>query len=130
MAQNFRHSEILTLARETGKVTVEELATRFNVTAQTIRRDLGELCDVGQLTRVHGGAMIPSGVIALGYEDRRSLASQEKDAIARLRMLANKKDASVDASSPRSKRRAADAFRSRSRSRRQRRRTGSSRSCS
>ena len=26
MAQNFRHSEILTLARETGKVTVEELA--------------------------------------------------------------------------------------------------------
>ena len=84
MAQNFRHSEILTLARETGKVTVEGLATHFNVTAQTIRRDLTELCELGQLTRVHGGAMIPSGVIALGYEDRRSLASQEKDAIARL----------------------------------------------
>ena len=84
MAQNFRHSEILTIAREAGKVTVEGLATHFNVTAQTIRRDLGELCDVGQLTRVHGGAMIPSGVIALGYEDRRSLASQEKDAIARM----------------------------------------------
>jgi DeoR family glycerol-3-phosphate regulon repressor len=84
MAQNFRHSEILTLARETGKVTVEGLASHFSVTAQTIRRDLSELCDVGQLTRVHGGAMIPSGVIALGYEDRRSLASLEKDAIARL----------------------------------------------
>ena len=84
MAQNFRHSEILTLARETGKVTVEELASRFKVTAQTIRRDLTELCDIGQLTRVHGGAMVPSGVIALGYEDRRSLASAEKDAIARL----------------------------------------------
>jgi DeoR family glycerol-3-phosphate regulon repressor len=28
--------------------------------------------------------MIPSGVIALGYEDRRSLASLEKDAIARM----------------------------------------------
>ena len=84
MAQNFRHSEILTIAREAGKVTVEGLAAHFNVTAQTIRRDLADLCDVGQLTRVHGGAMIPSGVIALGYEDRRSLASQEKDAIARL----------------------------------------------
>ena len=47
MAQNFRHSEILTLAREAGKVTVEGLAAHFNVTAQTIRRDLGELCDVG-----------------------------------------------------------------------------------
>jgi DeoR family glycerol-3-phosphate regulon repressor len=84
MAQNFRHSEILTLARETGKVTVEELAAHFSVTAQTIRRDLADLCDVGQLTRVHGGAMIPSGVIALGYDDRRHLASDEKDAIARL----------------------------------------------
>ena len=84
MAQNFRHSEILTIARDAGKVTVEGLAAHFNVTAQTIRRDLGELCDIGQLTRVHGGAMIPSGVIALGYEDRRSLASLEKDAIARL----------------------------------------------
>ncbi len=74
----------LTIARETGKVTVEGLASKFNVTAQTIRRDLTELCDIGQLTRVHGGAMIPSGVIALGYEDRRSLASVEKDAMARL----------------------------------------------
>ena len=66
MAQNFRHSEILTLARQTGKVTVEDLAAKFGVTAQTIRRDLTELCDIGQLARVHGGATIPSGVIALG----------------------------------------------------------------
>ncbi len=84
MAQNFRHSEILTLARQTGKVTVEDLAAKFGVTAQTIRRDLTELCDIGQLARVHGGATIPSGVIALGYEDRRSLASAEKDAMARM----------------------------------------------
>ncbi|WP_424929083.1 DeoR/GlpR family DNA-binding transcription regulator [Amaricoccus tamworthensis] len=84
MAQNFRHSEILGIARETGKVTVEGLAAKFNVTAQTIRRDLSDLCDIGQLTRVHGGATIPSGVIALGYEDRRSLASAEKEAMAKL----------------------------------------------
>ena len=43
MAQNFRHSEILTIAREAGKVTVEGLAGHFNVTAQTIRRDLADL---------------------------------------------------------------------------------------
>ena len=84
MAQNFRHAEILSIARDTGKVTVEGLAAHFNVTAQTIRRDLAELCDIGQLTRVHGGAMMPSGVIALGYEARRSLASTEKEAIARM----------------------------------------------
>lgn len=84
MAQNFRHSEILAMARETGKVTVEGLAAKFNVTAQTIRRDLAELCDIGQLTRVHGGATIPSGVIALGYEDRRSIASDAKEMMARM----------------------------------------------
>jgi DeoR family transcriptional regulator, glycerol-3-phosphate regulon repressor len=84
MAQNFRHSDILAIARETGKVTVEDLAAKFNVTAQTIRRDLTELCEIGQLTRVHGGATIPSGVIALGYEDRRSQASEEKEAMARM----------------------------------------------
>jgi DeoR family transcriptional regulator, glycerol-3-phosphate regulon repressor len=84
MAQNFRHSEILAIARETGKVTVEGLASKFNVTAQTIRRDLAELCDIGQLTRVHGGATIPSGVIALGYEDRRTLASDAKEHMARM----------------------------------------------
>jgi len=84
MGQNFRHAEILAIARKTGKVTVEGLAAKFNVTAQTIRRDLADLCDIGQLTRVHGGATIPSGVIALGYEDRRSLATAEKEAMARL----------------------------------------------
>jgi DeoR family transcriptional regulator, glycerol-3-phosphate regulon repressor len=84
VAQNFRHAEILAIARDTGKVTVEGLAGHFSVTAQTIRRDLGELCDLGQLTRVHGGAMMPTGVIALGYEHRRSMASTEKEEIARL----------------------------------------------
>ncbi len=61
MAQNFRHSEILTLARQTGKVTVEDLAAKFGVTAQTIRRDLTELCDIGQLARVHGRRDDPVG---------------------------------------------------------------------
>jgi DeoR family glycerol-3-phosphate regulon repressor len=84
MAQNFRHAEILELARDAGKVTVEALAGHFNVTAQTIRRDLAELCDSGQLTRVHGGAMMPSGIIAIGYEDRREMATAEKDEIAQL----------------------------------------------
>ena len=60
--QNFRHPEILEIARRDGKVTVEDLARRFGVTLQTIRRDLGELADAGRLERVHGGAVVPSGV--------------------------------------------------------------------
>ena len=57
MAQNFREPDILEIARKEGKVTVEDLALRFGVTVQTIRRDLGDLADVGKLERVHGGAV-------------------------------------------------------------------------
>ncbi|MBL8894896.1 MAG: DeoR/GlpR transcriptional regulator, partial [Rhizobiales bacterium] len=42
---NFRQHEILAIARQTGRVTVEDLAERFDVTPQTIRKDLNDLCD-------------------------------------------------------------------------------------
>ncbi len=84
MAQNFRHGEILKLAREQGKVVVEDLAAHFGVTLQTIRRDLSELCDSRQLTRVYGGAVLASGVVNIGYEERRALHAAQKDRIGRL----------------------------------------------
>lgn len=84
MAQNFRHDEILSMARDLGKVTVDGLAARFEVTAQTIRRDLAELCEMGHLTRVHGGAIPPSSVLNPGYEERSHLAVDEKEAMARM----------------------------------------------
>lgn len=82
MAQSFRQTDILELARQQGKVTVEGLAAHFGVTHQTIRRDLSELADAGHLERVHGGAMLPSGVINIGYEDRRGLNAEAKTRIA------------------------------------------------
>ena len=62
---------------------VEELAQRFDVTLQTIRRDLTELSDTGLLDRVHGGAVPRRGVINLGYEERRLMNEAAKAAIAR-----------------------------------------------
>ncbi|TFL19381.1 DeoR/GlpR family DNA-binding transcription regulator [Jannaschia formosa] len=82
MATNFRKTEILEQARRDGKVLVEQLARRFDVTVQTIRRDLSELSDVGKLERVHGGAVIPSGVVNLVYEERRRMNEEGKQAIA------------------------------------------------
>lgn len=82
MSFNFRQNEILEIARREGRVTVEGLAEHFDVTQQTIRRDLGELADTGRLERVHGGAMLPSGTNNIGYEDRRSLNETEKSRIA------------------------------------------------
>lgn len=84
MLQNLRHPDILDIARREGRVTVEDLAERFGVTVQTIRRDLSDLADAGQLQRVHGGAILPSGTTNIGYEDRRSLKAFEKQAMARV----------------------------------------------
>ena len=95
MAQNFRQTEILKLARDQGKVVVEDLAAHFAVTLQTIRRDLTELCDAGQLTRVYGGAILASGVLNIGYEERRALNPDAKDRIGRLCAAAIPHDASL-----------------------------------
>lgn len=76
-----RQHQILTLARQSGVVLVEDLATRFDVTPQTIRKDLNELCDGRFLARTHGGAMLSSGVENVAYESRRQLAMTEKQVI-------------------------------------------------
>lgn len=82
MALSFRQPDILEIARSEGKVTVEDLARRFDVTVQTIRRDLSELAEDGKLERVHGGAILASGVSNIGYEERRQLNQSAKTAIA------------------------------------------------
>lgn len=84
MALSFRHEEIISIARDIGRVTVDDLSQRFDVSPQTIRRDLSELCDDGVLTRVHGGAILSSGLANIGYSTRRQIAQTEKDAIGQL----------------------------------------------
>ncbi|MFW6024596.1 MAG: DeoR/GlpR family DNA-binding transcription regulator [Dichotomicrobium sp.] len=78
-----RHAEIVQMAKENGRVAVEVLAEHFDVTPQTIRKDLNELCDRRLLTRVHGGAQFPSGIENMEYEARRKIAAAEKRAIGK-----------------------------------------------
>lgn len=52
-----RRRQIASTTAVEGRVNVTELAQRFNVTAETIRRDLAVLHDEGLLQRVHGGAV-------------------------------------------------------------------------
>ncbi|AMW35007.1 DeoR/GlpR transcriptional regulator [Haematospirillum jordaniae] len=84
MILSFRQQEIMDAARESGRVLVDDLASRFQVTPQTIRRDLNELCERGMLARVHGGAVLASGIENVGYETRRVIAADEKNEIGRL----------------------------------------------
>jgi DeoR family transcriptional regulator, glycerol-3-phosphate regulon repressor len=78
-----RQKDIVALARVSGKVSVDDLAARFDVSPQTIRKDLNDLCDQRLLARVHGGAVVASGVENLAYEARRFIATREKAAIGR-----------------------------------------------
>ena len=83
MSLSLREREILDIARDSGSVMVEDLAVRMNVTVQTIRRDLTNLANAGRLERVHGGAVLPSGVRNIRYEERRQVNAAAKDAMAR-----------------------------------------------
>ncbi|MFM9376236.1 DeoR/GlpR family DNA-binding transcription regulator [Gordonia sp. VNK21] len=52
-----RQQAIANEVRERGRVSVAELSHRFDVTGETVRRDLAVLAQAGQVTRVHGGAV-------------------------------------------------------------------------
>lgn len=80
-ALNSRHAEIVRLAKSSGRVSVEDLVQRFDVTPQTIRKDLNELTEMGLLQRFRGGAVFAAGVANLGYESRRTMSSEAKQRI-------------------------------------------------
>jgi DeoR/GlpR family transcriptional regulator of sugar metabolism len=57
-----RRAELVRLVRTRGQVTVTELAALFEVSLDTIRRDLDLLAERGLLTRTHGGAVPPDAL--------------------------------------------------------------------
>ncbi|MBE7010603.1 MAG: DeoR/GlpR transcriptional regulator [Ruminococcaceae bacterium] len=54
-----RHEQIVSMLRKKRTVTTPELVQHFQVSIETIRRDLLTLEQKGLLQRVHGGAMMP-----------------------------------------------------------------------
>ncbi len=82
MKQVPRHQQIIELVKKQGYVSTEELVERFNVSPQTIRRDLNELADDNKIRRYHGGATIPLSSENTAYNTRKSLHFSEKDLIA------------------------------------------------
>jgi len=82
--QRERQQEILALTHEIGRVEVADLATRFNVTGETIRRDLSDLQERRLVRRVHGGAVAWE---TSGFEPlvavRKDLQDDEKRRLAK-----------------------------------------------
>ena len=83
MLSRNRKSEILQIAQSDGTIRVEDLARRFGVAEQTIRRDLAQLSETGQLERVHGGAILSSGIGNLDYVQRKNRNTLGKSRIGR-----------------------------------------------
>jgi DeoR family transcriptional regulator, glycerol-3-phosphate regulon repressor len=77
-----RHEQIINLVREQGFVTIETFARQFNVTPQTIRRDINTLSKKGLLHRYHGGAGLSSSTENVDYSRRQTLCFSEKQRIA------------------------------------------------
>ena len=79
-ARSARQRGILKTLQQDRQVDVTELAQHYRVSGMTIRRDLADLEEAGQLHRVHGGATVRR---APAYGSRASVQAIEKAAIAR-----------------------------------------------
>ncbi|MEM0928979.1 MAG: DeoR/GlpR family DNA-binding transcription regulator [Pseudomonadota bacterium] len=79
-----RQEAIIQLVETTGFATIAELAARFDVTTQTIRRDVNALCVSQVLARFHGGVGLPNSVQNEDYKDRQTVLPSAKNEIGRL----------------------------------------------
>ena len=80
-----RRSDIARLAKQLGQITVTDMSARFEVSLDTIRRDLDILADQGLILRTHGGA-VPSESMAAAdspFEQRISARQDAKERIGR-----------------------------------------------
>lgn len=85
MLAEIRRQEMLEIVNSEGRVTVNSLSKKFNVSPATIRADLSMMELDGLLKRAHGGAL---SIVKSDYEltsrEKFGLHNEEKRAIARL----------------------------------------------
>ncbi len=82
MGAKERQHSILEWARAQEHVEVEDIARRFGVTPQTIRRDINKLCEQGLLRRRYGGVSLPSNASNSPIGDRKVRNIEAKQLIA------------------------------------------------
>jgi DeoR family transcriptional regulator, fructose operon transcriptional repressor len=80
-----RQQAMAQLVAEHGRLSVNLLAEQYDVTTETVRRDLSALERMGLVRRVHGGA-VPANSLAViesGLLERDAANTAEKDRIAK-----------------------------------------------
>ncbi|WP_320822746.1 DeoR family transcriptional regulator [Reinekea sp.] len=81
-ALNGRQNAILRWVESEGLVRVEHMVRRYQVTEQTIRRDLAWLAQQRLITRLHGAAKPLNSTENIAYSDRQILHHREKQKMA------------------------------------------------
>lgn len=79
-----RQDEILVIVKRRGFATIEALARHFDVSTQTIRRDIIHLDRMELLRRFHGGAGVREAASSSGQAECRFTAAEIKERLARL----------------------------------------------
>jgi len=82
MTQKRRQDQIFEMVQQKGFVTIDELVEYFQVTPQTIRRDLNQLAETDKIKRHHGGAGIESSTVNTAYQTRKIMNLEAKQKIA------------------------------------------------
>lgn len=77
-----RHECILEALRKKKKISVDELSEEFQVSHETMRRDLSLLANEGKLQKVHGGAILPKTLEEGSFLHKMSKNEEAKIKIA------------------------------------------------
>lgn len=84
MTLNPRQTALLEEVRTQGFASIDELARKFGVTLQTVRRDVNLLAENGMLARFHGGVRVEGSTTEnIAYRQRQVLNAEGKARIAR-----------------------------------------------
>lgn len=78
-----RRRHILQELKLRPHVRISELAQRFNVSTETVRRDLDALADEGLIARAHGGASAPARGRHPSLDERANARIEERERIGR-----------------------------------------------
>jgi DeoR family glycerol-3-phosphate regulon repressor len=80
-ASQGRQAVITEMLKTRAFLRVEELALQFDVTTQTIRRDINGLCEQGVARRRHGGITCLSSAFNMSFHDRQVMNRGAKQQI-------------------------------------------------
>jgi len=79
-----RKAYIVEKVRQEKFASIENLSNIFNVSVQSIRKDVNDLCKKGLLRRIYGGVEIPVKTDNISYTSRKIIHYDEKRVIAKM----------------------------------------------